>query len=55
MRFNPIYPPEPCLCGAEDCEFCYPRGYLEDPYEEDPDFVREDVEPKLDTTIIKRS
>lgn len=22
---NPIYLPEPCLCGAYDCPRCYPQ------------------------------
>ena len=34
MNSNPIYPPEPCMCGAEDCEACFPFAFSD---QEDPE------------------
>lgn len=44
-RFDP---PEPCLCGADDCRLCRPNSWRESEYDEDRDDEEDRRDHELD-------
>lgn len=44
-RFDP---PEPCMCGADDCRLCHPNSWRESEYDENRDDEEDRRDHELD-------